>query len=306
MDSREHARTRAQMLALMNKHELERAVAAGWVHRVARGSYQLGVPEIRLRMLLIVARAPEAVFSHLVAAWAWGLRASHPDDLDVLVARSRRGVVGARAHRRVSLPHVELSGFRFTTLTATLSDLIELWGVATVAHVVDRRFTTQEQRERLAEEAMGLPARQRNKLLPVLEWVPGRARSNIEARIARELQLRGYDIALNMRIGQYTWDIVHAGARLVIEYDSWKFHSDEIAFRDDRARQNALVRRGYRILRYSDADVQLRFDQMIDEICGTIDGLLAGPMRLGEWDERWCGDLYVLRRQVWEMNNSRW
>ena len=88
---------------------------------------------------------------------------------------------------------------------------------------------------------------------------------------------------------------MHVAARLVIEFDSKKFHMDEDVFREDRARQNNVVRRGFAILRYTDDDLWLRFDEVITEISRTIDQLLGGPRVEGEWDVRRCRDLYFER-----------
>lgn len=287
--------SRAELLRVINRGDVDVALANGWITRVRRGAYRLNVTMLKLRMHLIAARAPEAVFSLFIAAHAWGLRKSVPRDLDVYVARTRRGVRGARSHRRKALRYVLLSGFRFTTLAETLADLVDVWGPGIVANVVDRRYPKVAGRAELIAEARKLPARKRDKILPILEWAPEKAYSGIEARIARALHLRGFDIELNVRIGAHTWDIVHRGARLVIEFDSLKYHLDKWAFREDRARQNALTRMDYGILRYSDSDVDLRFDEMIDEICDTIGWRLGGELTESDWDKFPCSEVYGWR-----------
>lgn len=290
----------------MSEREINRALDNGWITRVARGAYRLNVTELKLRMHLIAARAPEAVFSLLIAAYAWGLRKSVPRHLDVYVPRSRRGVTGGRAHRRKAEGFVQMGGFRFTTLTETLADLVDVWGPGIVANVIDRRYRTLAERAALIAEAEKLPARKRAKILPILEWAPERAYSGVEARIARALQLRGFDIELNVRIGAHTWDIVHRGARLVIEFDSLKYHLDKWAFREERARQNALTRLDYAILRYSDSDVDLRFDAMIDEICDTIAWRLGGARTETDWDKFPCAEVYGWCEVAAEEASQRW
>ncbi|MFD5868227.1 DUF559 domain-containing protein [Corynebacterium sp. NPDC060344] len=290
----------------MSEREIDRALANGWITRVRRGEYRLNVSELALRMHLIVGRAPEAVFSLLIAAHVWGLRKSVPRHLDVYVPRSRRGVRGARAHRRKAKSFVVREGFRFTTLTETLADLIDVWGPGIVANVVDRRYPTMAARAGLIAEARDLPARKRARILPILEWAPDRAYSGVEARIARALQMRGLDIELNVRIGAHMWDIVHRGARLVIEFDSLKYHLDEWAFREDRARQNALTRLDYAILRYSDADVDLRFDAMIDEICDTIAWRLGGERHESDWDKFPSSEVYGWCEVAADEESRRW
>lgn len=297
--------SRAELLRLMTERDIGRAIANGWITRVRRGAYRLNVPIVKLRMHLIVARAPEAVFSLLIAAYAWGLRKNLPRHLDVYVSRSRRGVRGARAHRRKATSFVRRGGFRFTTLAETLADLVDAWGPGIVANVIDRRYPTLAARAELIAEASALPAAKRAKILPILEWAPERAYSQVEAKIARALQMRGFDVELNVRIGAHTWDIVHRGARLVIEYDSLKYHLDKWAFREDRARQNALTRMNHAILRYSDADVDLRFDEMIGEICDTIAWRLGGEKHETDWDRFPCSEVYGWR-EIWAEESSPW
>ena len=161
-----------------------------------------------------------------------------------------------------------------------------------------------EARAGILRDVEALPAAKRTKLGPILRWAPANRRSKTEGRIARALQLRGYAIVLNVKIGPYTWDIVHVEARLIIEYDSRLHHDNSRAFCTDRARQNNVIRRGYRILRYIDDDVELDFDRFIDEICSTIDWLLGQPLPTSDWDERHCEDLYVDRQIHWEERNQ--
>ena len=301
-------RTRRQLLdGGMTRLELERALANGTIARVERGRYRFEVSGLRTRMGLVLAAAPDAVFSHRVAAHLHGLRKREPDYMDVVVPPSRRDVAGCLTRRRESVQVNTIDGVPVTSLAEPLVDLLELWGPEAVADALDRKLPTVASRSSLLHDLEELPAHQRNRLRPLVEWAPERRRSLKEGRLARALNLRGYEIELNQWIGPYEWDVVHVAARLVIEFDSKKFHMDEDVFREDRARQNNVVRRGFAILRYTDDDLWLRFDEVITEISRTIDQLLGGPRVEGEWDVRRCRDLYFERwdrMEHWERDRE--
>lgn len=208
--------------------------------------------------------------------------------------------VGARTWRRTGVQSVLLDGLPVTSVAETLADLVGEWGEAVTASIVDARYPTPVSREPILGDMAGLSDSRRATIERIVAWLPENMFSKIEGRIARALQLRGYAIVLNFKIGPYTWDIVHVEARLIIEFDSRKFHDNSEAFRTDRARQNNAIRGGWAILRYIDDDVELCFDRFIDEICSTIDWLLGQPLRAGDWDDRRCDDLYTDLQIEWE------
>lgn len=288
----------------LTRHEITRAESEGWLLREGRSVYRFAVTGLRLRMELIIARAPDVDFSHRIAAFEHGLLRNPPARLDVMVPRARGTVAGAHVWRRDGVQSICVRGMRVTSIAQTLVDMVDEWGIEVTARILDDRFPTMEARAGILRDVEALPAAKRTKLGPILRWAPANRRSKTEGRIARALQLRGYAIVLNVKIGPYTWDIVHVEARLIIEYDSRLHHDNSRAFRTDRARQNNVIRRGYRILRYIDDDVELDFDRFIDEICSTIDWLLGQPLRTSDWDERHCEDLYVDRQIHWEERNQ--
>lgn len=61
-------------------------------------------------------------------------------------------------------------------------------------------------------------------------------------------------------------DVLWAWARLVVELDGLRFHSTPVQRREDAARANRIVLAGYRLLRYTWADVVHRAQQVVAEI----------------------------------------
>jgi very-short-patch-repair endonuclease len=50
-------------------------------------------------------------------------------------------------------------------------------------------------------------------------------------------------------------DFLWSGERLVVEVDSYRYHSDRATFRSDRARDRELKLRGYEVLRFTDLEI---------------------------------------------------
>lgn len=296
-------RTRSQLIELgLTRSELSTALERGWLARTKRGIYALQVTELRLRLEVVLLRSPDAVFSHRTAAFAHGLKKREPAKLEVIVPRSRRSPRGAHGRSRREARRMTIAGVPFTPLAATIADLLDVWPERAVAESVDARFPTLDSRTAVLAEARELPGRQAKRVLPLLEWAPENMFSKVEGRLARALQMRGWTVRLNSSIGPYLWDIFIVEANLVVEFDSLKFHTDEQTFRVDRARQNNLVRRDVRILRYTDYDIDHRFDEVIAEIHDEARHLRDAPRTPrpsrtprspSRWDERHCLDLYL-------------
>ena len=60
---------------------------------------------------------------------------------------------------------------------------------------------------------------------------------------------------VNVKVGRFTVDFLWRKERVVVETDFYDYHRGRIAFRDDKARDLELRRRGYVVLRYSEEQV---------------------------------------------------
>ncbi|HEY8111675.1 MAG TPA: DUF559 domain-containing protein [Actinomycetes bacterium] len=68
-------------------------------------------------------------------------------------------------------------------------------------------------------------------------------------------------------IGEF--DVVIEYLRLAIEADGWAYHSDQGRFQHDRTKQNAAVRAGWTILRFTWSDLRNGSDDVIQTIRAT-------------------------------------
>jgi very-short-patch-repair endonuclease len=121
---------RWQMLALgMSRSAIEEAIRAGRSHRVMRGVYAVGRPELTRRGFLVAAVlrcGQQAALSHHSAAELWRIRRARPGAAHVCVPAGRGLRTNeVRVHRRDLGPReiTQRDGIRVTTPVCTLVDL---------------------------------------------------------------------------------------------------------------------------------------------------------------------------------------
>ncbi len=101
-----------------------------------------------------------------------------------------------------------------------------------------------------------IPVTTQARTLADLGWGRERTRSDLERlflRICREHGIPTPEV--NQRIGPYEVDFLWRAERLVVEVDSYAYHSDRATFRSDRARDRYLGQRGIVVLRYADMEL---------------------------------------------------
>jgi len=188
---------------------------------------------------------PDAVFIGLTAAWLHHLDVDPHKPIEVAVspdsgARSRRGLVV----RHLALSAEEITktrGLPVTTTTRTFSDLRSR--LSRVEYLV------------LADQALKLDLGRFDELAEPAE-------SPMETRLRwllREAGLPPPLVQVDLHDGEGRFvaraDLYYPAARLVIEYDGTN-HRERLV-EDDR-RQNQLQRAGFRLLRFTAADLLQR------------------------------------------------
>jgi very-short-patch-repair endonuclease len=78
-------------------------------------------------------------------------------------------------------------------------------------------------------------------------------------------QIKGHQFYRQKPIGEYIADFYSASARLVIEVDGGQ-HFDAEGVERDLKRDTFLVRRGLRILRYSNHDVLTNIEGVVEDV----------------------------------------
>jgi very-short-patch-repair endonuclease len=164
--------------------------------------------------------------------------------------RSRPGLVV----RRGSIPDaVEVRGLRVTTLARTFGDLRRRLQRVEVLVLADQALRLGRGRfDDLAEPAES-PMETR------LRWLL------LEAGLPRpQVQVPLHNLAGRF-VGRA--DLYYPQARLVIEYDGTN-HRDRLI--EDNRRQNALIDAGFRILRFTAADLRERPDAVVAQVRNAL------------------------------------
>jgi hypothetical protein len=233
-------------------------VDAGGLHRIHRGVYAVGhagLSREKRWLAAVLACGPGAVLSQMSAAALWGLLRPEDGPVDVSLpsnsGRSRRS--GIRIHRCASLaapPSLTASGNEIplttirnripvTTVARTISDL-----ESTAPGYLVRRAIRQAQLAgvRLDDRVSAKTSGTRSDL--ELDFLTFCRRHHLPMPEA------------NVRVGRWTVDFLWRTQRLVVETDFYATHKGAVAFEDDHQRDLDLRHLGYRVRRYTGAQIR--------------------------------------------------
>jgi hypothetical protein len=261
--------SRRQLLELgLSSAAVGRRIEGGRLHPLARGVYAVGHPLVGvdgMRWAAVLALGPDAVISHGTAADAWDMRRSQSAVVHVTVApggRVRRPAI--RIHRTTLEPEevTTLRGLPITTPQRTLLDLAStgLRGRA-LETALDRaelrcsmdfadlrRLLERHERRRGATRLAELLARYQPGSVDTLSVLEDLVLDLCDRHaIPRPL----VNAVIEGRRRDFTWP----HARLVVEADSYTWHRSPAALDEDRARDVELSLAGYRVLRFTYAQV---------------------------------------------------
>jgi very-short-patch-repair endonuclease len=266
-----------QLVALgLGPDTIDRWARAGRLQRKHRGVYAVGHPLLSVEggwMAAVLACGRGAVLSHASAAAAWDLRPLGAGAIHVTVpgngGRARRA--GIRLHRRRLAPAdttIE-RGIPITTPARTLIDLARTLKGRPLEQALDR-----------AEHL---------RLLDFAEFQCRPIPSSLQAQLARyqatftrsELEERFLALCddhglprpeTNCVIEGIEVDFVWRDRRLIVEVDGYAFHRSPSAFERDRERDVVLTLAGWRVLRFTYAQVTTRSDEVAWRVNRAIRG----------------------------------
>jgi hypothetical protein len=254
---------RAQLLRMgLTKTQIDHRIKTRRLHAAHRGVYAVGHRGLTVEgrwMAAVLAAGRGAVLSHATAAAAWDLRRTTSGIVHVTVAgrggRERRA--GMRVHRCGTLTTDDATthrGIPITTPARTIVDLSRtLKGrpLEQLVDLADQRGLIDFDHVRTANSA---------SLQAVLQrYAPALTRSELEERF---LQLCGtHDIPrpqTNVLVEGIEVDFVWRDRRLIVEVDGYAYHRSPAAFEADRERDVTLTTKGWRVLRFTWAQVTRR------------------------------------------------
>lgn len=228
-----------------------------------------------------------AIFAGATAAWLWGLDFEPVEPVEIIVSAGTAGIRSGPELRvrRCGIARADIArvrGLRATTVHRTLSDLSLRWSNQEALVAVDTAIhlglTDADALGRFCAKTKGRPGAHHLRSLAALA---APAESPMETRLRWLLLSSGLpspNVQADLRnsgdrfVGRA--DLYYPVARLVIEYDGGN-HRDRLV-EDDR-RQNLIINAGYRLLRFTAADVHHRPDVVVRQVRNALG--LAPNMR---------------------------
>jgi very-short-patch-repair endonuclease len=241
---------------------VERRIRDGRLNQLHRNVYAVGHRRSTQRSFwwgAVLAYGDESLLSHRGAAALWELSRQRAGPIDVTAPMGRQGPSrreGIWIHRGRLHPEDrdERAGIPVTSAARTLFDYAEVVDF----HRLERAWEEADRLnllrlsevERVCERGYGRRALKPIRRLLAEARAVGRTRSPLEDRFQRFS--RHYDLpshSTNVGVLGKEVDVLWPAAKLIVELDSWEFHSHRAAFQRDRARDTRLLVAGYRTIR---------------------------------------------------------
>ncbi|WP_300010274.1 DUF559 domain-containing protein [Pseudonocardia sp.] len=217
----------------------------------------------------------EAVLTGEAAAWWQGMVERPPPRIRLTVPRRRnpRARPGVEVGRRdlAACDVVEHRGLLVTARPLTVLDTAVDLG-ATGSRFLDRALQRSERFPAVyAAYCRNLGAAgsaSAGRLLVAAADRSASAAERLLVRMLRDSGARGW--SCGFPAAGYLIDIAFPHAMVAVEVDGWAWHADAARAQADKRRQNALVRAGWMILRYTWHDLVERPAVVLAEIAHTV------------------------------------
>lgn len=258
----------------MNAGRIGRRVRSGEWQRVARSVYRLiDMPGPADLLRAAVAGLPGAVVSHESAAEAHSIRYVRRGLAVVTVhsqtTHSFAGVTVHRCHDLDSSHVVKLAGQPVTTRARTIVDLAALLRLGHLSAILDDQLATKQiSMEEIERTAAGVWRRGKpgsTSLRALIAERTGTPNAN-----ASRLELAGLEVLRSAHLPdplmeyaipweqQRRFDAAYPDAKLAIEWDSRRWHTQVEAFERDRHRDRLVALHGWRLVRFTWDDLASR------------------------------------------------
>lgn len=234
-----------------SRHELSVAVAAGRVLRLRRGSYSLpDADEHRA-----AAASLRGVLHGLSAARHWGWKVKLPPERpQVLVPRGRNVATSRRKGIDLRWGRVSVAELAdgVTSKERTVLDCARLLPFDAALAVADSALRDGVSRTTLLLACADLSRTGRSRAYRVVELATAAAANPFESVLRATLHdIPGCQFEPQVWVGNIgRADLVDRRRRLVVEADSYEFHSDAESLNRDMVRYNAFVCAAHTVLRF--------------------------------------------------------
>jgi very-short-patch-repair endonuclease len=247
----------------------------GKLHRIHAGVYALGHPSVPIEGRLVAALlavGPGAVLSHATAAWWWGLVTDEPRRIHVSAPGKGRSTAEICIHHPRRLEQTRHRRFPITPIARTLQDFAS----HSSPREVRRALAEAEYKGLLNVEELqtgrGRPgAAKLRQALKAHQPRLALTRSEVERRFLALCERVGIGTPeINARIGRMTVDALWPAERLVVEVDTYGTHGSPQRMERDRRRELHLRAAGYRVVRYTDVQIDGQPELIAADLLGQL------------------------------------
>lgn len=265
----------------LTRRQIAHRVATGWLFPVHPRVYAVGRPPflpIHFAAAAVLACGPGAALSHLGALAVHGFNKQWPRRFDVIATVDRRPA-GITVHHYQRLTRADFTlrqGIRVTSLARTVLDCLPRLDERTRTRTInDALHSRWLKRHELLDVRQRFPHHPGARLLdPHLEQTgSGVTLSDLEDAFLAFCRRYGLPTPhTNQRAGTTMVDASFPGHRLIVELDSWEYHSDRQAFETDRERDAINLADGVPTIRstwkrlHEKADAEARYFRRILEV----------------------------------------
>lgn len=238
-----------------SKAAVHRAVKSGRLHPLHRGVFALGHTNLSPYghcLAAVLACAPNALLSHVSAAWLWDLTKISPLPASVCASSYRTPRPPLRLHEARSLAAEDRAlreGIPVTSLPRTLLDLAATvrfeWLEKMVERSEDLELFDLRAVEGLLERTVGHPGHGRLRKAIALYKPSSFTRSGLEKRFLELCLEAGLpQPRTNFVAHGFELDCYWPEPRFAVELDVFETHGSRAAFERDRKRQEDLLLAG--------------------------------------------------------------
>ena len=224
----------------------------GWLRGIHRGVYLVGPLETPHTAAMAAVLATDGIVSSYPAAVLWDWRPPREGPIHVTLPTGAHNRPGITVHRATLHPAdiTRRHGIPVTSAARTILDL------AATGDELDRALNEAMLQRHVSphslNEQFSRYPRHRGTaaLRKLLESEPHLTRSDAEIIMRDLIRKAGLpQPEANVRVEGFEVDLVWRAQRLVVEIDSWAFHSMRRSFEGDRRRDQLLVGKGWRVIR---------------------------------------------------------
>jgi hypothetical protein len=275
-------RTEQALACGMTYSQIRYRVNSGTWIRVFRGVLRIfDMTSARDRLRAAVAALPTATVSHESAAEIHAIP-NVPRELAVVSVHTRttHSFNGVKVHRNHDLDPTHVThrnGLPVTTVPRTIIDLAAVLTARHMESIIDDLLAAKRLAIRELSDAVDLVSR-RGKPGSTLLHEFLAARSNDPDPTATPLERRGFQVlhqgGLPAPVREYRmpwnqhrrFDAAYPKARLAIEWDSRRWHTQLSAFETDRRRDRQAAAHGWRVVRFTWQDLDLRSHDVVNTV----------------------------------------